>query len=88
MNAQATTTGPQDTTTEPKFRIRARHTDATVTVYQAYRPEIGRPAARAGRFPAARKRDRMTWIIKPRSQPSTSAAAGPQGGYSTSMPKS
>ncbi len=47
---------------EPRFRIRARHTASTVTVYQAYRPEIGRPAARAGRFPAAWKRDRMTWI--------------------------
>ncbi|MDX2934772.1 DUF4291 domain-containing protein [Streptomyces ipomoeae] len=47
---------------EPKFRIRARHTADTVTVYQAYRPEIGGPAARNGRFPAAWKRDRMTWI--------------------------
>jgi hypothetical protein len=47
---------------EPRFRIRARHTASTVTVYQAYRPEIGRPAARTGRFPAAWKRDRMTWI--------------------------
>jgi len=33
-----------------------------VTVYQAYAPEIGLPAARGGRFPAAWKRDRMTWI--------------------------
>jgi hypothetical protein len=48
--------------TEPKFRIRARHTPDTVTVYQAYRPQIGGPAARHGRFPAAWKRDRMTWI--------------------------
>ena len=48
--------------TEPKFRVRARHTADTVTVYQAYRPEIGGPAARHGRFPAAWKRDRMTWI--------------------------
>jgi hypothetical protein len=48
--------------TEPKFRIRARHTNSTVTVYQAYRPQIGRPAARTGRFPSAWKRDRMTWI--------------------------
>ncbi|MFJ3641002.1 DUF4291 domain-containing protein [Streptomyces sp. NPDC090108] len=47
---------------EPTHRIRARHTDTTVTVYQAYRPEIGAPAARTGRFPAAWKRDRMTWI--------------------------
>ncbi|MDT0573269.1 DUF4291 domain-containing protein [Streptomyces sp. DSM 3412] len=48
--------------TEPRFRVRARHTADTVTVYQAYRPEIGGPAARHGRFPAAWKRDRMTWI--------------------------
>ncbi|MFD0368221.1 DUF4291 domain-containing protein [Streptomyces sp. NPDC059071] len=46
----------------PKFQIRAVHTDTTVTVYQAYRPSIGLPAARDGRFPAAWKRDRMTWI--------------------------
>ncbi|KOX34985.1 MULTISPECIES: DUF4291 domain-containing protein [unclassified Streptomyces] len=47
---------------EPKYRIRALHTDRTVTVYQAYRPGIGLPAAREGRFPAVWKRDRMTWI--------------------------
>ncbi|MET8945962.1 DUF4291 domain-containing protein [Streptomyces sp. NPDC004542] len=47
---------------EPRFRIRARHTDSTITVYQAYPPEIGRPAARHGRFPSSWKRDRMTWI--------------------------
>ncbi|MFF5917924.1 DUF4291 domain-containing protein [Streptomyces flavochromogenes] len=47
---------------EPTYRIRALHTDRTVTVYQAYRPGIGLPAAREGRFPAAWKRDRMTWI--------------------------
>ncbi|MBD0707138.1 MULTISPECIES: DUF4291 domain-containing protein [unclassified Streptomyces] len=47
---------------EPKYRIRARHTAHTVTVYQAYPPAIGLPAAREGRFPAAWKRDRMTWI--------------------------
>ncbi len=34
------------------------------------REEIGLPAARDGRFPAAWKRDRMTWVIKPRSQTS------------------
>ncbi|MBT2488218.1 DUF4291 domain-containing protein [Streptomyces sp. ISL-96] len=43
-------------------QIRALHTDTTVTVYQAYAPAIGIPAARDGRFPAAWKRDRMTWI--------------------------
>ncbi|MFI1471955.1 DUF4291 domain-containing protein [Streptomyces wuyuanensis] len=47
---------------EPQRRIRALHTPATVTVYQAYSPEIGVPAVRQGRFPAAWKRDRMTWI--------------------------
>ena len=47
---------------ELKYEIRARHTDSTVTVYQAYAPEIGLPAAQDGRFPAAWKRDRMTWI--------------------------
>ncbi|GAA5025891.1 hypothetical protein GCM10023335_60970 [Streptomyces siamensis] len=53
---------------EPHRRIRALHTASTITVYQAYRPEIGGPAARKGRFPAAWKPDRMTWIIKQRSQ--------------------
>ncbi|GLF94965.1 DUF4291 domain-containing protein [Streptomyces yaizuensis] len=47
---------------EPTYRIRALHTASTVTVYQAYTPGIGLPAARTGRFPAAWKRDRMTWI--------------------------
>ncbi|MFF7732221.1 DUF4291 family protein [Streptomyces sp. NPDC007984] len=46
----------------PKFQVRARHTGSTVTVYQAYHPEIGGPAAHHGRFPAAWKRERMTWI--------------------------
>ncbi|MGW5231875.1 DUF4291 domain-containing protein [Streptomyces nodosus] len=47
---------------EPHRRIRALYTASTVTVYQAYTPEIGVPAVRGGRFPAAWKRDRMTWI--------------------------
>ncbi|MEU1230037.1 DUF4291 domain-containing protein [Streptomyces sp. NPDC005828] len=47
---------------EPKYRIRALHTEHTITVYQAYRPGIGLPAARDGRFPETWKRDRMTWI--------------------------
>ncbi|MET8969640.1 DUF4291 domain-containing protein [Streptomyces hydrogenans] len=46
----------------PPHQIRALHTDSTVTVYQAYPPEIGLAAARDGRFPPAWKRDRMTWI--------------------------
>ncbi|HEY5832500.1 DUF4291 domain-containing protein [Streptomyces sp.] len=47
---------------EPARRIRALHTPATVTVYQAYAPAIGVPAARDGRFPAAWSRARMTWV--------------------------
>ncbi|MBB1261554.1 DUF4291 domain-containing protein [Streptomyces alkaliterrae] len=47
---------------EPKYRVRAVHSAETVTVYQAYGPRIGLPAARDGRFPAAWKRERMTWI--------------------------
>ncbi|MFD7939600.1 DUF4291 domain-containing protein [Streptomyces sp. NPDC059755] len=47
---------------EPQHRIRAAHSESTITVYQAYSPEIGLPAVRDGRFPAAWKRDRMTWI--------------------------
>ncbi|MEK2471783.1 MULTISPECIES: DUF4291 domain-containing protein [Streptomyces] len=50
------------TAREPSCRIRALHTADTVTVYQAYAPSLGLPAARDGRFPAAWKRDRMTWI--------------------------
>ncbi|MFE6975500.1 DUF4291 domain-containing protein [Streptomyces sp. NPDC057682] len=46
----------------PQHGIRALHTATTLTVYQAYRPALGLPAARDGRFPAAWKRDRMTWI--------------------------
>ncbi|MFJ4410482.1 DUF4291 domain-containing protein [Streptomyces sp. NPDC088910] len=47
---------------EPARRVRALHTPTTITVYQAYAPAIGLPAARDGRFPAAWSRDRMTWI--------------------------
>ncbi|MET9036052.1 DUF4291 domain-containing protein [Streptomyces mirabilis] len=47
---------------EPQRGIRATYAESTITVYQAYSPEIGLPAVRQGRFPAAWKRDRMTWI--------------------------
>ncbi|MEU9119618.1 DUF4291 domain-containing protein [Streptomyces sp. NPDC048506] len=47
---------------EPVRRIRAQYTEETVTVYQAYAPALGVPAARDGRFPPAWKRERMTWI--------------------------
>jgi hypothetical protein len=46
----------------PRHQIRAVYDERTVTVYQAYRPEIAEPAARAGRFVPPFKRDRMTWI--------------------------
>ncbi|GAA4003475.1 DUF4291 domain-containing protein [Allokutzneria multivorans] len=45
-----------------QHEIRAAHTPSTITVYQAYSPLIGLPAARDGRFPEVWKRDRMTWI--------------------------
>ncbi|WP_406355022.1 DUF4291 domain-containing protein [Streptomyces sp. NBC_00658] len=47
---------------QPQGTIRALHTASTITVYQAYSPDIGLPAVREGRFPAMWKRDRMTWI--------------------------
>ncbi|MEU5213945.1 DUF4291 domain-containing protein [Streptomyces sp. NPDC020742] len=50
------------TSAEPVRRIRASFTERTVTVYQAYAPSLGVPAARDGRFPSAWKRERMTWI--------------------------
>lgn len=49
-------------TAPPARQIRALHTESTLTVYQAYAPGLGLPAARDGRFPAAWGRGRMTWI--------------------------
>ena len=49
-------------TPPPTRQIRATHTATTVTVYQAYSPHLGTPAARTNRFPPTWKRDRMTWI--------------------------
>jgi hypothetical protein len=43
-------------------QIRAVYDERTVTVYQAYPPEIAEPAVLAGRFVPPFKRDRMTWI--------------------------
>ena len=48
--------------TVPQRQIRAVYDDTAITVYQAYAPEIGLPAARDGRFPEAWKRGRMTWV--------------------------
>ncbi|WP_053139294.1 DUF4291 domain-containing protein [Streptomyces ambofaciens] len=60
--ARAKTCDHPGPVTEPKHRIRALHTDRTITVYQAYSSAIGPAAARDGRFPAEWQRDRMTWI--------------------------
>lgn len=46
----------------PYRQIRARFDDRTVTVYQAYAPEIALAAVAAGRFVAPFKRERMTWV--------------------------
>ncbi|MET8306640.1 DUF4291 domain-containing protein [Micromonospora sp. NPDC005173] len=46
----------------PARQIRARYSADTVTVYQAYPPQVALPAVAAGRFVAPFKRDRMTWI--------------------------
>lgn len=46
----------------PEREIRASYGPSTITVYQAYSPALGLPAAREGRFPGAWKRDRMTWV--------------------------
>jgi hypothetical protein len=42
--------------------IRAAYTGETITVYQAYSPEIAGPAVRAGTFVPPFSRSRMTWI--------------------------
>jgi hypothetical protein len=42
--------------------IRAAYTADTITVYQAYRPEIAERAVAAGTFVPPFSRDRMTWI--------------------------
>ena len=46
----------------PVRQVRARFTDTTITVYQAYPVEIAVPAVAAGRFVPPFRRERMTWI--------------------------
>jgi hypothetical protein len=46
----------------PHRQIRALYGPDTITVYQAYKPQIARHAARTGRFPDTWSRERMTWI--------------------------
>jgi hypothetical protein len=43
-------------------QVRARFTEETITVYQAYAPAIADAALAAGTFVAPFKRERMTWI--------------------------
>ncbi|MEH0935519.1 DUF4291 domain-containing protein [Micromonospora psammae] len=46
----------------PPRQVRAHYTAGTVTVYQAYPPEIAEAALAAGRFVPPFRRGRMTWI--------------------------
>lgn len=46
----------------PARQIRAVHTADSITVYQAYPPEIAQPSLAAGRFVAPFRRGRMTWV--------------------------
>ncbi|SCL72265.1 protein of unknown function [Micromonospora citrea] len=48
--------------TVPAHQVRADFTADTVTVYQAYPPEIAGAALAAGRFVPPFKRERMTWV--------------------------
>jgi hypothetical protein len=54
-------------------QVRTLFTARTVTVYQAYAPEIADRALAAGTFVPPFKLGRMTWI-KPRLAPATAAA--------------
>jgi len=47
---------------KPLRQVRATFTDHTITVYQAYPPQIADTAAAASTFVAPFKRGRMTWI--------------------------
>ncbi|WP_084458013.1 DUF4291 domain-containing protein [Nocardia caishijiensis] len=42
--------------------VRANFNETTITVYQAFMPEIALPAAETGKFGSGFKYDRMTWI--------------------------
>jgi hypothetical protein len=48
--------------THPYRAIRASYTAKTITVYQAYPPEISNPAVEAQKFKPPFSRTRMTWI--------------------------
>lgn len=51
-----------DVVAVPLREVRAVHTVESITVYQAYAPEIATAAVAAGRFVAPFRRERMTWI--------------------------
>ncbi|GCD98224.1 hypothetical protein EHYA_05925 [Embleya hyalina] len=46
----------------PHRQIRALWSEDTITVYQAYKPQIADAAVRDGRFPDTWSRERMTWV--------------------------
>ena len=46
----------------PLRQVRAAFDDSTITVYQAYSPEIADAALAAGRFVSPFSRSRMTWV--------------------------
>jgi hypothetical protein len=46
----------------PDREVRAEFSAETITVYQAYGPDIASPAVAAGTFVPPFKRERMTWI--------------------------
>lgn len=46
----------------PTRQIRALHGAETITVYQAYKPQIAGSTVRHGQFPATWSRERMTWV--------------------------
>ncbi|MEV0086015.1 DUF4291 domain-containing protein [Saccharopolyspora sp. NPDC050642] len=46
----------------PYRAVRARYSESTITVYQAYSPAIAEAALAAGKFVPPFKRERMTWI--------------------------
>src|SRR5215472_16890782 len=49
-------------TIDEELLVRAAYTADTITVYQAYGPQIAEPAVAAGTFVPPFSRDRMTWI--------------------------
>ncbi len=51
-----------DASSMPRRDVRASFTDHTITVYQAYSPQIADAAVEAQTFVAPFKRERMTWI--------------------------